>query len=51
MFFKVPKNSCCSFPSQGDARLAFPWLGWSMFELFFNFGFIAFFIIVIRGVN
>ncbi|RMX48515.1 hypothetical protein pdam_00008518 [Pocillopora damicornis] len=39
-------GSSCS----GDARLAFPWLGWSMFELFFNFGFIAFFIIVIRGI-
>lgn len=38
-------GSSCS----GDARLAFPWLGWSMFVLFFNFGLIAFFIIVIRG--
>lgn len=35
-------GSSCS----GDARLAFPWLGWSMFELFFNFGVIVFFIIV-----
>ena len=44
-------TDCCSFPSQGDARLAFPWLGWSMFELFFNFGVIVFFIIVWKGVN
>ncbi|CAH3129737.1 unnamed protein product [Pocillopora meandrina] len=24
--------------SSGEKRLAYPWLGWSIFELFFNFG-------------
>ncbi|PFX18195.1 Hydroxymethylglutaryl-CoA synthase, mitochondrial [Stylophora pistillata] len=38
-------GSTCS----GEKRLAYPWLGWSMFELFFDFGVIVFFIVVWNG--
>ncbi|RMX57212.1 hypothetical protein pdam_00024070 [Pocillopora damicornis] len=35
-------GSCCS----GDKCLAFPWLGWSIFKLFFTFGVMMFYIAV-----
>ncbi|CAH3129734.1 unnamed protein product, partial [Pocillopora meandrina] len=38
-------GSCCSV----DKHLAFPWLGWSIFELFFSFGVIIYYITICKG--
>ncbi|XP_058955976.2 uncharacterized protein [Pocillopora verrucosa] len=35
--------------SSGDKRLAFPWLGWSIFQLFFSFGVVIFYIAIWEG--
>ncbi|XP_058955980.2 uncharacterized protein [Pocillopora verrucosa] len=35
--------------SSGYRCLAFPWLGWSIFELFFSFGVIIFYIAICNG--
>lgn len=35
--------------SSGDKRLAFPWLGWSIFKLFFSFGVFIFYIAIWDG--
>ncbi|CAH3129740.1 unnamed protein product [Pocillopora meandrina] len=40
-------GSCCS----GDKHLVFPWLGWSIFELFFSFGVIIFYIAIWIGYD
>ncbi|XP_022807725.1 uncharacterized protein LOC111344737 [Stylophora pistillata] len=35
--------------SSGDGRLAFPWLGWSIFELFYTLGVMIFYISIWNG--
>ncbi|XP_022807727.1 uncharacterized protein LOC111344738 isoform X2 [Stylophora pistillata] len=39
-------GSCCT----GNERLAFPWLGWSIFELFFTLGVVIFYISIWNGI-